>query len=696
MPERPSPGLTRRRLLGTAAATGVATAATSLLPPSVRAAVARPMPAGGLRSIEHVVVLMQENRAFDHYYGSLRGVRGFGDADPLRLPGGESVLHQPDGTGRVLPFSVRDAAARAGRPDSDIEYLGALAHGFTDATQAWGSGWYDAWVPAKTAATMTFYQRRDLALQYELADTFTICDAYHCSVFGSTNPNRNYLWTGKVGTEPGSTARAVTNAAYDYDHAGYDWTTYPERLEAAGTSWQIYQEWDNFTDNPVEYFVPFKRVGTKVLASVEGTWRTTEELYTAMLDMDAAEQRQRVAQIARGRATLTAAERSLFDRAIYRSEPGTLVDRIAADVAAGTLPAVTWVVPTAADSEHPSAGTPVGSANLVYRLLDVLASDRPTWDSTATFLDFDENDGYFDHVPPPVAPRPESGNGPDWYDGRPIGLGPRVPMTVISPWTIGGHVDSTVSDHTSVLRFLERWTGVDEPNISSWRRQVCGDLTSAFDFDRAGRPPRLAHPGPVPDPIGRWTPGPPGEQRLPVQEPGRRPTRPLYYGPAIGTRVTADGVRLDLSSHGRDSAHFTIYPYAGELPEPAHHDVASSTTVRVDAPRGAYDLAVQGPDRFWARLAGRTDGAARSLVVAARAAARATLRVELDNRGAAPLTVRVGGRRVALAARTSRVLVLPTDRGWYDVDLAVVQEPGWSRTLTGRVGAERPGVSAPT
>src|SRR5205085_5303921 len=122
---------------------------------------------------------------------------------------------------------------------------------------------------------------------------------------------------------------------------------------------------------------------------------------------------------------------------------------------------------------------------------------------TVLLPNFDENDGYFDHVPPPVPRTPAGGNGPDWFNGQPVGLGPRVPMIVVSPWTVGGYVSSEIFDHTSVLRFLERWTGVAEPNISDWRRALCGDLTSAFDFHHAGTPPKLDQPGPVPPPITR-------------------------------------------------------------------------------------------------------------------------------------------------------------------------------------------------
>lgn len=490
----PTDGLSRRRFLSLgAAATGLAAAGT-LLPPSLHAAMAQPMPRGGLGAVEHVVVLMQENRSFDHYFGTLRGVRGFADPHPLRLPNGRPVFAQPVGPAEVLPFSVREAAARTGRPASDIEYIGDLPHGFTDATAAWRQGWNDGWIPAKTPATMTHYERADIPLQYELAENFTICDAYFCSVFGSTNPNRNYLWTGTTGIEPATGRRAVTNAAYSYDHPGYDWTTYPERLEAAGVSWQIYQEWDNFTDNAVEYFLPFKRIGKTLLAAVDGGYRTTEEFYYAVLGKPAAEQQRLLGQLAAARERLSPAERSLFDRGMARSEPESLVPRLRADIAAGTLPAVSWLVPSAVDSEHPGTSTPVGSANLVYDVLDAIASDPDTWSRTALLINFDENDGFFDHVPPPIAPRPASGNGDDWFDGRPIGLGPRVPMTIVSPWTIGGFVSSEVFDHTSTLRFLERWTGVAEPQISGWRRAVCGDLTSAFDFAKPAPRPRSRSP----------------------------------------------------------------------------------------------------------------------------------------------------------------------------------------------------------
>ncbi|MBC7441932.1 MAG: phospholipase C, phosphocholine-specific [Ramlibacter sp.] len=698
-----SAGFSRRRFLSTAAAAAALGASSSLLPPSVQAAMALPMRSGGLKAIKHVIVLMQENRSFDHYFGSLSGVRGFADQAALRLPNGKSVFEQAAVGGEaVLPFSLRKAAELAGRPASDIQYLGALDHSWTGTTTAWGQGWYDKWIPSKSPSTMTYYERADIPLQYELADTFTICDAYHCSINGSTNPNRNYLWSGTVGNEPGSASRAVTNAAYGYDHAGYDWTTYPERLQEAGVSWRIYQDWDNFTDNAVEYFQTFKKIGHKMLAAVDGRLRTTEEFYDGLLAQAPAEQQRLLAQLDQGRELLSEAEKSLFDKAMWRGNPDTMLDRLRADIAAKALPEVSWIVPSAADSEHPGASTPVGSAGFVYRLLDTIASDPETWATTAIFLNFDENDGYFDHVPPPVAPRPESGSGDDWFGGSPIGLGPRVPMTVISPWTIGGYVSSEVFDHTSVIRFLERWTGVEEPNISAWRRTVCGDLTGVFDFTTAGTQPQLDRPGPVPGTIDRWHPTPPVAQTSPIQESGTRPARPLPYRPQISAQANQAGnLALVMSNAGPRSTHFTLYGYAAEYAVPQHYDVQTRLSVDVPVKSGKFDLAISGPNGFQYELTGTSAGAAVG-VDASITESRGLSEVELavSNAGSVALTLTFTSLNYVSHAQTQvlrpgqrRQLRWPVLDGWYDLEIATSEDSTFRRRLTGRVEDGGTGVT---
>lgn len=262
--------MSRRRLFALGGGAVGAAAAGSVLPPSLRAALAAEAPAGGLDAVRHVVVLMQENRSFDHYFGTLRGVRGFGDRNAVELPTGRPVFAQPStgpstapGTaptaraagddGTVLPFPVRDAAEAQRK---DLQYIGDLDHSWNGGAKAWNNGWMDGWVSAKTAATMAYYDRADLPLHYELADTFTVCDAYHSSIHTSTSPNRNHLWSGWTGHEADG-RRAVGNDAYDEGaHPGYAWPTYAERLEKAGRSWKTYTEWENFTDNNVEYIVP--------------------------------------------------------------------------------------------------------------------------------------------------------------------------------------------------------------------------------------------------------------------------------------------------------------------------------------------------------------------------------------------------------------------------------------------------------
>ncbi|MBO0856749.1 MAG: DUF756 domain-containing protein, partial [Nocardia sp.] len=362
------------------------------------------------------------------------------------------------------------------------------------------------------------------------------------------------------------------------------------------------------------------------------------------------------------------------------------------------LPKVSWLVPPATFSEHPSASTPAGSADLIYRLLDVVASDLETWSKTAIFLTFDENDGYFDHIAPPVAPRPASGNDQDWYEGKAIGLGARVPMTVISPWTIGGYIDSEIFDHTSVLRFLELCTGVREPNISSWRRTVCGDMTSAFDFGNAGAPPRAHHPGPIPAPVGRWKPNPPDQQSIPRQEPGTRPTRPLPYQPAAGATLTGSTLSLRLRNSGTSSAHFTVYPFHSPDSAPRHIDVRDCATVEFEVGDG-YDLVVQGPNRFWHELRAAMSGPASGVEVDTEPS-DSGLTLVLANRGARTITVAIApldfdgaAQQVDMPANSSRTLPWPVRGGWYDLEITAPADPAFRQRATGRVENGRPGIT---
>lgn len=576
----------RRTFLRGALGGGIV-AGMGLLPPSLTEALAEPAPSGGLRDLEHVIFLMQENRSFDHYYGSLRGVRGFDDPAAIRLRSGHDVFFQPTRSGlTVPPFSVRGAADRQ---RMDAENIDALDHTWKGGHAALADGWHDGWITAKTDSTMAYYDREDIPFHYALADAFTICDHYYCSSPTSTSPNRNFFFSGTTGYEPLTGERAVENTAYDRGHPGYDWPCIGEILQAAGVHWQVYQEWDNFTDNNIEFFRRFKAVSKAVFGDF-GT--EIDDFYQGLRRLPAAEAHRRSEEVdARARA-LPPTDRDLFFRGLRRTATGTLTDRISADIAAGTLPAVSYVVASERESEHPSGSSPRASANLVYRILDALGRNPEVWRKTALFLLYDENDGYFDHVPPPRPPRDRAD---EWVGDLPLGLGDRVPMTVVSPWTVGGNVASETFDHTSTLRFLERWLGISVPAISGWRRTVCGDLTSAFDFRSPRALPAPSRPRSVGSLSPRWKPHAPAVGRRPTQEPGVRPARPVPYVPGATVVPGADGARVRLSNTGTRSAHFIVFPYHAPDSVPLHADVLGEAELFVPAPRGRYDLMVLGP-----------------------------------------------------------------------------------------------------
>src|SRR6202453_3699858 len=184
-----------------------------------------------IADVEHIVILMQENRSFDHYFGALSGVRGFGDPRAVSLPSGNPVWYQPDGHGGyVLPFHPL-------APELGLQFLEDLPHDWTTTHAAWNNGNHDHWVPNKGPVSMAHLTRSDIPFHYALADAFTVCDAYYCSLLGPTDPNRYHMWTGWVGNDGNAGGPVVGN-----EESGYSWTTYPERLQKAEVSWKVYQD----------------------------------------------------------------------------------------------------------------------------------------------------------------------------------------------------------------------------------------------------------------------------------------------------------------------------------------------------------------------------------------------------------------------------------------------------------------------
>ena len=390
--------------------------------------------AGKLSDIDHIVILMQENRSFDHYFGSLSGVRGFGDAQATLLSTGRPVFYQPSTLttdGYVLPFRLDTKTTSA-------QMLRDLSHSWGALHDSWNAGRQDGFVSAHVRSdgasgplTMGYYTRDDIPFHYALADAFTICDAYHASVMGPTNPNRYFSMTGSI-----DAAGENGGPATDNDGLRYSWETYPERLQRAGISWRIYRP---------EISAPYP-VGLDVIMN-----------FASFQDAPAT---------------------SPFVRRCGATALGRIDAR---DMRAGQLPQVTWIVPPFEACEHPNM-LPAAGEDYFRRILEALWSNPACWAKTAFIVVYDETDGLFDHVIPPTPP---PGTPGEFVGDVPIGLGFRVPALVISPFSRGGFVCSDVFDHTSTLRLIETRFGVEVPNLTPWRRSTCGDLTSAFGFDAA-------------------------------------------------------------------------------------------------------------------------------------------------------------------------------------------------------------------
>lgn len=683
----------RRRFLTAAAATAAA------LPPAIAraAAIDAAVRTGTIRDVEHVVILMQENRSFDHYFGSMPGVRGFADRFPIPLPDrpdakDRTVWTQANGPGEGRPPLIAPFHLNTVQTFAHMRVEGT-PHNWPDAQAAWDEGRMASWPAAKGEHAMGHYRKEDIPFQFALADAFTICDAYHCSFQGGTNTNRLFLWTGTNDPTGERGGPSITNSHDRFPEQGgatdpYRWTNYVERLQAAGISWRIYQDMaDNFTDNPTAGFKAFRESWRKVPGSDP---RLAAEGLTTMK-----------------------------------------LDRLKADVLAGKLPAVSYVVAGQKDSEHPGPSSPAQGADFTARVIEALTADPKVWARTVLILNYDENDGFFDHMPPPAPPSKDAAGG--WAGastvdtageyhlasnpadkaaerpelvGRAYGLGPRVPMIVISPWTRGGWVNSEVFDHTSVIRFLEARFGVAEPNISPWRRAVCGDLTSVFDFKtpnaRTVALPATAEVAARAAALpGRTRPPTPALPAAPEQTAGVRPSRALPYALEAEAAVSPGQVTLTFRNTGKAGAVFQVYDRRRLALTPRRYTVEAGKSLQGDwgSPDGAYDLWVLGPNGFHRHFAGSTsDG----LEVAVSREAE-SLRVTVTNSGAGSRRVAASGpyktapwsRELQAGEHVVQSWPLKATGGWYDLTLVDPGRPGFLRRLAGRVETGRPSVSDP-
>ena len=348
-------------------------AATAAFPASIAHALAIPanQRTGTIEDVEHIVFMMQENRSFDHYFGTLRGVRGYGDPRAVTLPTGKSVWHQPDPTNPdryVLPF-------HPGAPNLGLQFLEDLAHDWTTTHLAWNNGRYDQSDPQQRrhGDGTPHPQRHSVSLRargrlHSVRRVLLLAPR--------TDRSQPLPHVDGVGRERRNGPRAGRRQR----RAGYGWSTFPERLDDAGISWRIYQDvgegldaahfwgWGedayigNYGDNSLLYFFQYQN-------APDGS------------------------PLARKARTGTNILKN-----------GSLFDVFRKDVLADRLPQVSWVVAPEAYTEHPNWPANYG-AWYISQVLDALTANPDVWSKTVFIFMFDENDGFFDHMVPPTPPQ---------------------------------------------------------------------------------------------------------------------------------------------------------------------------------------------------------------------------------------------------------------------------------------------------
>ncbi|MEU9890399.1 alkaline phosphatase family protein [Sphaerisporangium sp. NPDC051011] len=660
---------TRRRVLkglgfaaGAAAVGGVAVGGAD---PAAAAPVKSPGPlpsadyvlpegfTGTLADLKHVVILMQENRPFDQYFGQLPGVRGHYDKQALRFQDGTTVFQQPNGSKVVTPFHS------------------ASNYGFDHNLYGANGGRWNTWVPDKGSNSLHYYYLNEVPVHATLAQEFTVCDMSFCSVPGPTTPNRLFLWTG--------TSNGVTNNGGE-SSGNRAWPTYPEAMQAAGVSWRIYVDNTNngdswvgdYTDNPIRGFAAFTPSSANLndpVKTAPGTglvWRANSFPYAS-----------------------TGVPNNNSDTNLA----GVLKEFIAAcrPDAQYPLPDVSYIVAPYGWSEHPAAG-PGDGGRFVKKVIDTLQANEELWKSTLLIITYDENDGAFDHVLPP---RPEPGEPAEWAGSIPIGYGPRVPMILVSPWTRGGWVNSEVFDHTSVVRFLETWTAYRgtpamSTTISRWRRGISGDLTSAIDFTRPIVKPLTLSTSSVPTyPAGQLKP-------LPLPFHG--------HGVLVEDRVNGT-VRADLSVHGGASGKtlsMQVFPDKyqafANTAITVGQGATKSYTWDVTQTDGKYAFSVYGHDGFVRSFAGQVVPAGQNNIGIPRvdvdlvAGSAATVKITLRNDGSQSVRYSLtandylgGNQTLRVAGGKSTVVEWPTKNGYYDVIITADTGTGWTQRYAGRV-----------
>jgi len=366
-------------------------------------------------------------------------------------------------------------------------------------------------------------------------------------------------------------------------------------------------------------------------------------------------------------------------------------------------------------------------------VLDALTSNPEVFSKTALFLMFDENDGLFDHMVPPTPPTSRA-NGVSTVDASleifngnaehsvtgPYGLGIRVPMIVISPWSKGGWVNSEVFDHTSLIQFIERRFATRhnqllETNITAWRRAVAGDLTSAFDFkspdsrrvslpSTSGYPPRdhSTHPD--------FSPNVPALQAIPKQEPGVRPARAVPYELDVSADADVSDGKLTLrfGNSGKAAAVYQVRSGNSQAGPWTYTVSPRARVVETFALRGNgqrnYDFSVYGPNGYFRLFKGSIESwDAANLRIDTQCESDHGLTLDIRNQARRTAHLRIydaySKRTLERAVAADQRLIwhwnLEDSYGWYDLTVSVASDPGFTQQLAGHIETGKDSMSDP-
>ncbi|MEJ5056517.1 phosphocholine-specific phospholipase C [Sphingobacterium sp. MYb382] len=818
----------RRDFIKKAALLSGSAALFNMMPATIQKALAiNPAKGSSFYDAEHIVFLMQENRSFDHLYGTLKGVRGFNDPRAIDLPNKNKVWLQTNPQGDTYaPFRLNVKETKA-------PWMGSTPHGWADQTDARNKGKYDRWLEVKKPynkdyndipLTLGYCDRADFPFYYSLADAFTICDQHFSSSITGTHPNRWYWMTGTVREQNKPEAKAHLWNISDYSKPTLDWKTFPERLQEHAVSWRIYQNeltlgfglnskesnWlGNFGTNVMEYFKAYNvRLHTSSLKNTEERKKIVREEIKRIGEnptTDADKQRLIAAQkvlllIDTSEKTytqeayddLTLYQRALNENAfsVNKDDPdfhtltsikyddqgeqreleipkGDILHQFRQDVKNNKLPTVSWLMSPGNFSDHP--GMPWFGSWYVNEVMEILLENPEIWKKTIFILTYDENDGFFDHVPPYAVPNPyktdqgkvsktidtrldfvtnDQQTNPSADAGRlresSIGLGYRVPLIIASPWTRGGYVNSEVFDHTSSLQFLEHFIAkklkknVVEENISSWRRSICGDLTSVF---RPYQGEKIESPTPlnktaflheiqnakfkaIPQnfkalsaaEIQQLNTNPASSPYFPKQEKGTKPANSIPYELYVDGVFNPENKTYNISFQAQNNvfgsksagAPFLLYamnPYEGEQLRTWEYAVAVGDTIgdhwdirkfdnqqyhfRVYAPNGFYrefkgtsapaDLSISCRYEF---VAGKPAQLTGNLLFIVKNTNKSPKELIIEDKSYKKSPIR---KTIAGNSQQEIVVSLKDSFNWYDLQLRVNGNKEWSERFAGHI-----------